>query len=188
MAPVGLVDMDCTVVDLVTQWVEGIKDRYGVVPDNMDQYDVCTWYPTLESEQVLEFLGEPNFFRTPPPIAGCQRVIKGWLNDGVDIRFATVVSPNIPDVYGQKCAWISEHFPGMDDRIIVFSSHDKTHLRGTFLVDDHPKHCMQMVGRGMPVIFDQPWNQNMEQPMERAYDWSGADRIVRRHLRALSIL
>lgn len=187
MKPVGLVDMDCTVVDLVTQWVEAIKSRYGVEPVRDDVHDVTEWYPELPAENVLEFLGEEGFFRSPPPMPGSQSVITRWLEDGVDVRFATVVSPKIPSVYRQKCEWVSEHFPGLEDRIIVFSSHDKTHLRGNFLIDDHPKHCEQMVGRGMPVVFDQPWNRNVKN-MERACNWMDVDKIVRRHLRALAIL
>ena len=189
ITPLILIDMDCTLVDLVPAWIKVIKDKYGYLPATKSTYKVWKWYPDLSKEDVMGVLGEPDFFRNLPPMDNSIAVIKNWEVEGIDVRFATVISPSSPDIFKQKYDWIGKHLPGMEDRLIGFSARgSKALIRGQCLIDDDVDNLVDMIGRGMPILYSQPWNGGQYNEFTRGNGWAQVDILVRGHLKNIGLI
>lgn len=173
------VDMDNTVADLTGPWMQWVKEAYGKEPGPQDSFHLSDWYPDLTKDDVYKFFGLPSVFENLPPIEGAIDVLNKW-EPFADIWFATVIPSRHPKVYGEKLTWIKNHFPKLKDKLITFSSHDKTKIYGDFLIDDHPDHIKNAV-HCEPIVFDMPWNRNIDtidNTYWRANSWHGADGIL----------
>lgn len=181
-SPIILVDLDDTTCETSKKWDEILFNSYGHDPADTSVYDKVEQYPMLTEEQVMAPIREPGFFATLEPKQGAIEIIRDWLRDGFDVRFASVVYPDCPHGYGDKMEWIKKHIPEMAKRTIIFSSHDKTLLYGTILIDDHPTH-IEDAHWPIPICMAAPWNEHLHGTRLRAAHWYGVDKHVRDILR-----
>lgn len=180
--PIILVDMDDTTVETINYWTALLNKEHNLSPRTHGPLpDIKTWYPELTAEQVYEPLRAPGFFRNLKPREGALDTIREWLNAGFDVRFASVVYPDCPFGYADKLVWIDKHIPEMSNRTIIFSSHDKTLLYGTVLIDDHPTHIKDAAWP-LPICMAQSWNTSVSNRI-RVDDWKQAKSVVNSYLR-----
>lgn len=180
--PIILIDMDETTVRTSEYWTKRLKEEFNVEPKKELQkcYHVKEWYPSLSEEEVYSILYEDDFFEKLEPFDGALETIKEWLEVGYDARFVSVVHPQNKEGYKGKMNWIEEHIPEMLDRTCIFSSHDKTLMYGSVVIDDHPSH-IEDARWAMPIIHDRPWNRNLLR-RKRAKNWTDVKMLVANHL------
>lgn len=178
--PIILVDMDDTAVDTRGYWQRRIKDKYNVDPVETDEYDIRHHFPQLLGSEVMSVMMEPDFFENLEPKPGMIETIELWLESGYDVRFVSVVWPENKHGHASKMSWVLKHLPQMRDRVCLFSSHDKTLMYGSIIIDDHPSHICD-ARWAYPIVFDQPWNRHLTE-RRRAQDWDQVFHIVKRHL------
>jgi 5'(3')-deoxyribonucleotidase len=61
----------------------------------------------------------------------------------------------------------------------IFLCADKASVRFDVLVDDAPHTCVE-IGANRVVVFDQPWNRDLDLTYPRAYGWEDVPRKVAR--------
>lgn len=176
--PIILCDMDDTTCETSKLWDKMLYDRHGIMPQDSTVYNKSEQYPNLSEEQVLAPIREEGFFANLEPKPHAVETILTWLRDGFDVRFASVVFPDCPHAYKDKMTWIQKHIPEMAKRTIIFSSHDKTLLYGSILIDDHPRH-IEDAQWAMPICMAAPWNKHLVGKRLMANDWRELDNMVR---------
>lgn len=175
--PVIIIDMDDTIAETTSTWQARLKEKYGVDPvKEITEYNMKKFYPTLTDDQVYGIIREPDFFRILPPIEGAQEAIQDFISRGWDVRLGTVLHPDTKHGYVAKLEWVEEYLPDLAGKTIVFGGHDKTLIWGNILVDDHPKHIEGFRGE-IPIIFDRPWNRELEKRL-RATNWKEAHQYI----------
>lgn len=180
--PIILVDMDDTVCETSKKWNEMLFNSYGHDPVDTSIYDKVKQYPMLTEDEVMGPIREPGFFSSLMPKENAIHYMLMWLRDGYDVRFASVVYPDCQQAYSDKMEWIQEHIPEMAKRTIIFSSHDKTLLYGTIIIDDHPTHIEDACWP-IPICLAAPWNKHLEEERLYAYTWLDVDQHVRKILK-----
>ena len=91
---------------------------------------------------------------TPGAVAGIAS-LKALDDEGlIRVWILTKTPSKCPYAYTEKVLWYRQHFPWLEDRVII--THDK-HLMGTeddFLLDDRPHKANVELFRGTFMFFD----------------------------------
>lgn len=73
-----LIDVDDTIEDLLSAWLKSLNDKYGtnVCNDEITDWDVAKFFPTLTREQVFEPLHCDEFWETVKPKPDAVEYVK----------------------------------------------------------------------------------------------------------------
>lgn len=123
--------------------------------------DIVTGYPYRE-----------GFFRDLEVMEHSQDVLYR-LNKAYDVYIvsSTLQHPNAPK---DKLAWLNDHFPFIHFKKIVFCA-DKSIIRADYLIDDHPRHLEDFLGK--PILFSAYHNIH-EDRFQRAHNWIEVEQII----------
>jgi 5'(3')-deoxyribonucleotidase len=122
--------------------------------------------PVADFDEALEKSGmHTDDFKMLPGIylwlnvtPGAAEAIKElWALDQADLLRLWVLTKtptNSPYAYTEKVLWYRQHFPFLEDRVIL--THDKSLLgtEGDFLTDDRPHKANARLFRGTLHVFD----------------------------------
>lgn len=124
-------------------------DMDGVIVD-FDRY--CQEH-ALEPKAVTKRQGA---YLEMQPIAGALEAIRELLAMGCDVWLATKPPTGIAFAYADKVAWVLQHLPELERRIIL--THDKGLLgdAGDWLIDDRPHRANCEGFRGHLIRFHHP--------------------------------
>lgn len=98
----------------------------------------------------------PGWFRELPVTEGAQQGVQDLLSQGVQIWVCTKPLAASHTCASEKMAWIEEHFPDLQGRVIV--TPDKSLVQGDVLLDDAPKLSWIPRATWEPRIFTAPYN------------------------------
>lgn len=173
-----LVDMDDTIEDLLGAWVAALNKGYGLCVDkeNVTDWDVARFFPTLTKPQVFAPLYSEDFWRTVKPIDGAADALQQLIDDGhtlyvVTSSFHENLSAKMTDV-------LFKYFPFFKWDDVIITSH-KQLVRGDVLVDDGVHNLED--GEYFKVLMDAPHNRGYnaeENGMHRVTDWSEAYELI----------
>jgi len=137
-----LVDLDSTVVDLMSVWIASYNAE--MAPDD-EEIDIDTMKgsfadATRSGKRVYEFLNREGWFRYLPELEGAIDAVKE-LHD-LGHRIVVCTSPGKSEwAPSDKFRWVAEHMPFLklpDDLIIA---HDKFMVKADVLIDDNPRQA-----------------------------------------------
>lgn len=130
-----LVDIDDTIEDLCGAWCRWLNERYGtfVKHEDITDWDVSKFFPSLTKEQVYEPLHDDDFWYTIEPLPGAIKYLEMMLNDGFNVYLCT--STDYRNVKPKYEAIIQRYFPFIDWRKIIVA-HNKQMIKADFLIDD----------------------------------------------------
>ena len=88
-----LIDIDDTIEDLLAAWCKWLNDLYGlnVKPDEVTDWDVARFFPTLTKEQVFEPLHTDHFWKTVEPKDEAVKYVKQLIDDGFNVYLCTTL-------------------------------------------------------------------------------------------------
>ena len=94
------IDLDNTLNNFADFWRRRINQKYGyyVRQDELKNYDMAANFPTLDREQVEEFLNRYDIWRDLTPTDGAQSVVK-MLNMTDEVYIVTA-----------RCGW-NQYYP-----------------------------------------------------------------------------
>lgn len=130
-----LIDIDDTIEDLLAAWCRWLNDLYGlnVKPDEVTDWDVAKFFPTLTKEQVFEPLHTDYFWKTVEPKDEAVKYVKQLIDDGFNVYLCTTTDyRNVKPKYEYI---ILKHFPFIPWRQVIVAGH-KQMIKADFLIDD----------------------------------------------------
>jgi 5'(3')-deoxyribonucleotidase/glutaredoxin len=173
-----LVDMDDTIEDLLGAWVATLNQQYGtsVDPNDVSDWDVAKFFPTLTKPQVFAPIYSDDFWRTVKPIDGAADALQQLIADGhrvyiVTSSFYETLAVKMTDVLFRYF-----HFLKWED--VIITSH-KQLIHGDVLVDDGV-HNLEG-GDYLKILMDAPHNRSYDAEqggMHRVTGWDEAYDII----------
>lgn len=175
---VGL-DVDGVLADILTPLMK-ITSR--LIGKKLDVSHVKTWdldslfeehgRPDLVPQLWIE-AGSPGFCRTLSPYPNAVEGVKSIRQTGAQIYIVTSPLHDAATWTHDREHWLKESFSV--DRAHVVHAHDKSIFAGDILVDDKPAnivHWGERHGFKGAVLWDQPWNQDFDDPrVQRTSSW-----------------
>ncbi len=142
------IDMDGVLADIETHWLNLYEKDYGVKlgPEIFLNVTEADAFP--DKTAVLKYVFTPGFFRTIPVMQGAIEAVKKLAED-YEIYIVSAAM-EFPLSLFEKREWLSEHFPFIDWKNIIFCG-DKSIIDTDYLIDDHPKNLDFC--KGMPIMF-----------------------------------
>ena len=172
-----LIDMDDVLTTCVSVWVNMLNKKYGT---NVKYVDVLYWdlhllFPHLTRDQILEPLGQKEFWDQVEPLDNAIKYVKQLKECGNKI---IIVTASYPASYQYKGTVINKFFPFIDfDDIVV--AHNKGLIAGDVLIDDNPKNLESREGYG--ILFTAPHNKAYQvdnKKIFRANNWDEVYKLV----------
>jgi len=185
------VDMDDVVCDFTSRYLASMEIEFGVTILKSDittwdnnpmkvfpwkDYGFKSWWGWLEKRDWIWGLADA----VPGALAGLQAL----RHDG---HYVEIVTSKPEWAEAQVWKWMGRWRPPVDAVIITDLESPKYLVSDAdVLVDDKPDNVLGWAKSGkdrLAILFDQPWNQDMNtQEQEntlRAYTWQDVVRIVR---------
>lgn len=137
-----LIDMDCTLVNMLPPWLKRYNEETGskVKLSDIKEYDVglvCT------NQKVLyDLLDEPGFFFNMDPMPGAQKYFQKLIDDGYDLVVVTQPPRRVDLAVRDKRRWMKKYFPNFELMNMIFC-HRKNLIDGALLFDDKPSHLVE---------------------------------------------
>jgi 5'(3')-deoxyribonucleotidase len=125
-------------------------DMDGVIVD----FDTFKTELGLTGDEVKKRAGAYQLMK---PLPGALDGIKSLVGMGFDVWLATKPPTGVPHAYADKVSWVLENLPEMKRKIIL--THDKSLLRGEYLIDDRPHKANAQYFQGKLITFGiQGWD------------------------------
>lgn len=169
-----LVDLDHVLVNTGDAWVEVLNERHGttVKYDDITEWDVSKFFPTLSHDEVYEPLVSGEVWSRVSPVRGARETLEKIIADGHEVYIATASSL---ETIGKK--WnevIQKYYPMIPyDHVIV--AHRKQMIVADVLIDDAPFNLNG--GKYFSILFDAPHNRD-DREHTRAHDWDEVYRVI----------
>ena len=118
-------------------------------------------YPAELRAEVEAIYTEAGFYRDLPAIAGAVEAMTALLDQGHDVRICTSPLTQYRNCVPEKYEWVERHL-GAEFVTRMIVSKDKTIVRGDVLIDDNPQIKGPCTASWQQVIFDQPYNREVD--------------------------
>lgn len=169
-----LVDMDDTIEDLLCAWVEYLNEKYetNVKPEEVTNWNISEFFPTLKSEQVFEPRHNKEFWYRVKPKENAPEVLQKLISDGHKIFIVTASAYEALAAKMTVVLFRYFQFLSWDD--VIVTAH-KQLIKGDVLIDDGIRNLEG--GTYAKLLFDAPHNKNYNAEangMRRVHNWDEA--------------
>jgi len=156
--PVVLVDMDGVIVD----WDRGFLEAWGGrTPVNRTHYEMEKCVPAERFAEAMELFCSEGFFRKLPAMEGALTALNQLLSKGFEVLICTAPFAKSRYCAQEKWEWVREKL-GDDWLKRMVITQDKTTVRGDILIDDKPVITGSQRPLWKQVLFDAPYNREVE--------------------------
>lgn len=174
-----LVDMDDTLEDLCTPWVQYLNEKYGtaVTTDDIKDWHIAKVFPTLTRELVFEPLATDGFWERVKPLPKAYENICKLKYDGHRI-FIVTASDSIISVLMELEKVLFRYFSFFSCNDVIITT-QKQLIRGDVLVDDAPHNLEN--GNYKRMLMNAPHNRFFDEKSigaVRACDWDTVYRLI----------
>jgi 5'-nucleotidase len=145
-----LVDMDGVLADVYSQFIL-FEEKESGVKLSIEALAGKEEYEAFPNGR--KHVNTQGFFRNAGLMKDCTEVLKR-LNDEYDL-FIVSAAMEFPNCLIEKREWLTEHFPFISWKQIVFCG-SKTVVQGDIMIDDHYKNLDYF--KGQTILFTQPHN------------------------------
>lgn len=164
-----LVDMDGVLADCMGRAFTyvGLFSGYELSHEDVREY----WFEGMPHKPLLlEALKRRGFYRSLEPITGAVRAVNR-LRREFDVVVCTAPMPGVETCESEKRDWLQHYFDRDFARQAIVTP-NKAEVEGKAIIEDNPYIDVPY----QPIMFDQPWNRNVDHP--RMYGWGDLD-VVR---------
>lgn len=174
-----LVDMDDTLEDLCTPWVQYLNEKYGtaVTTEDIKDWAIAKVFPTLTREQVFEPLAKEEFWERVKPLPKAYENICKLKYDGHRVFIVTASDPII-SVPMKLEKVLFRYFPFFTYNDVIITT-QKQLICGDVLVDDAPHNLEN--GNYMRILMNAPHNRFFDEKSigaVRTCDWNTVYRLI----------
>lgn len=173
-----LVDMDDTIENLLSCWVEYLNHKYGlrVKTDDVRDWDLSIAYPSLTNEQVYAPLYDDRLWHNVKPLPYAVFLLKRLKEKGHEIYIVT--SSNYQTLKTKMDAVLFRYFDFIDWNHVIITNNKKM-IRGDVLIDDAPQNLVG--GEYQKILVNSPHNRAFDAKangIKRANSWLDVYRYV----------
>jgi 5'-nucleotidase len=166
-----LVDMDGVLGDVYHRFFERHEEDFG---KKLSVKDIIGLKEAEAFPNVLRWVNSPGFFRSIPVMPGSQKGLKN-LNEHYEVIVVSMAT-EFPESLTDKQLWLSEHFPFISWKQIVFCG-CKDIIQADIMIDDHLKNLDNF--KGETLLFSQPHNLNLMNHRHRRVDsWAEIEKLL----------
>lgn len=173
-----LVDVDNVLEELTLAWVERLNEKYGtaVKLDDITEWDMTKFFPTLERDEVFSPLHEVELWESMKPMSGSIEYVKRLIADGHDVVIVT--ASHIDTIPMKYKLFLKKYFSFIPYSNVIFTNR-KQLIAGDVLVDDAPHNLIG--GKYKCILFDSSHNRSFDAEAHgfiRAKGWKHVYSIV----------
>lgn len=166
-------DVDDTVLDLMTKWLSLYNQRYG---DNKQKSDITQWNFSylLKPEcgdKIYEYLQYPNLYDDMEEIEGALDGVKKLRDMGHRIVYVTAGMAKGKYIRLKELGFLEKEEDYVEAR-------DKSLILADLIIDDRPFNIWQFKGK-YGIVFDEPWSKD-EDLEYHAKDWKEIVKLVKK--------
>jgi 5'-nucleotidase len=170
-----LVDLDGPLADLegefLRRWQQEFPEEFFVPIEKRRSFFVYEEYPSHLKEKTADILKRDGFFRHLPVNQAGVQALQEIAALGHKIIICTSDIFANQTALTDKRAWVHKHL-GLDLAKTMIFTRDKTLVRGNYLIDDKPIITGAMTPEWEHIIFDQPFNREINDKKRIAMDWA----------------
>lgn len=167
-----LVDVDSVVCDIMTPWLFSYNHIYhdNLTKEKITEWDMTKFVKPECGRKIYKLLG--GLYELALPIEGSREGVQKLRDMGHTVYFVTASrEPEQPK-------WLASYdfityTNGQYREHIV--SPDKNMIKGDAIIDDNVDTLKNY--SGVPIVFDQPWNQNYSTAFRMNY-WGKVEAIL----------
>lgn len=166
-----LVDMDDTLEHLSDAWIKCLNEKYGfdVKREDIDNWDIASFFPELDRKQVFEPIHTDDFWMTVEPFEGAAEVLQKLIEDGHDIYVVT--ASHYKGLKGKLENALFRFYPFIKRKNVIVS-YFKQMIDGDILIDDGVHNLIG--GNYEKILMDAPYNRDFDAEangITRVKDW-----------------
>jgi 5'(3')-deoxyribonucleotidase len=130
-----LIDLDDTLTDLLGTWVANLNKRYNlsVRREEIRNWDICQFFPTLTHSQVFEPLFTPDFWDSIKPKNDAVKYVKKLKDEGYRIFVCT--NSNYETLKEKMDKVLFKYFDFLSWRDVIITC-NKQIINADILIDD----------------------------------------------------
>lgn len=176
--PVLLIDIDDTIAELLPTWVNFLNNSFNmsVSVDDITDWDMCKFYPSLTKEQIHEPLRDVEFWKTVKPKLDAMEYVEKLFYEGYNIFLCT--STDYRNICAKYEYIVKRYFPYIKWSHIIVAN-NKQMIRADYLVDDGIHNLEN--GNFIKILMTAPHNRSYNASangMYRVNDWKEVYEII----------
>ncbi len=163
--PLILVDLDMVITDFhggfESVWTRKFPDRKVVPLSERKSFYLTKDYAPEYTGDIEEILNAEHFLLGLEPLPGAVDGFRTLVETYQHVRICTTSLKNQYSS-GEKWQWVSTVF-GRKHAEEMIVCNDKTLIKATYLIDDRPSIRGLVVPEWEHILFDQPYNRDVQQ-------------------------
>ena len=173
-----LVDMDGTIEDLLTVWLDRVNKRYGydVKPCDLTSWDIDEAYPGLSMDQIKDILNDGSVWGEVKPIPYAAEVLQEFIADGHEVYI--VSASNHETLHEKMHDLLFRYFPFLSWDNVIITTH-KQLIKADVLIDDGIHNLIG--GSYAKVLYDTTYNRNVDDEAHgfiRVHNWHEVKEVI----------
>lgn len=173
-----LIDIDDVIGDLLGAWCEWLNTTYvlDVKPDDITDWDISKFFPTLSKEQIFYPLHTELFWKDVKPKRGAVHYVKKLVTGGFKVFLCTTT--DYKNVKPKFEYFVKVYFPFISWQQVIITS-KKQMIKADFLVDDNIKNLQD--GDYVKILMSAPHNMDYDAEangMIRGTDWHSVYKTI----------
>lgn len=152
-----LIDIDDTIIDLLPSWCDWLNKLYktNVKPEDIIEWNICTYFPTLTKNQIFKPLNDPLFWQNIKSREYSVEYLKKLIDDGFDVYLCSATY--YETVYPKFHLVIQKYFSYIDWSKVIITS-NKQMIKADFCIDDGVHNLID--GDYTKILMTQPHNDS----------------------------
>lgn len=159
-----LIDIDDVLNNLLECWLKCLntKYQYNVKPEEVIDWNIRKFFPTLTSEQIFEPLNDIEFWKTVTPKKDAPKYLKQLFDEKNNIYLCT--STYYKNIQSKFEYFIKKYYPFIEwDKVIV--AHNKQMINADILIDDGIHNLVG--GNYTKILFAAPHNKGLDREIKK---------------------
>lgn len=133
------IDLDSTVCDLLTEWINLYNSEYE---EGTTLHDIKYWSMADNvriGSEVYKYLGDHHLYRRLDPFPGALEAVREFHGAGHEVHILTAPSPGFEQTAADKIWWCKQHLDFLPfSRVGLI--HAKERFLADVLIDDSPSN------------------------------------------------
>ena len=154
------IDLDDVLIDLLGAWVNWLNKKHNlnVTYNDITNWDITKFFPTLTKEEIFEPLNTPEFWNYVKPLPNTVTTLKSMFEDDrLTVKIITASSYKTLQMKFDNVLFSYFPFLSYKDVIVCY---DKHLIDVDVLIDDCVSNFTNF--RGIGILIDMPHNKEID--------------------------